>query len=499
MKKLIAAALLCALVLSGCTPASEPGTTAPPTDTTTAPPTTQPVEQSKPWDRADVIDRNLTVEGSWADTGVWAMQWAKDCLPEAAELTLQSEFAEGFVLTDGCLEEGWSAGISTWRVFSDTGFETKVQLLHYTEGQTTALSGVFTPEEALSTQADVYTELQKDSRIALRLRAFPKTELSDNVSELRLTQFGAVNGQQSMPVGDGALAVLDVAYAGAEGTWSLYVIDAKHETLTKKEELGVLNYAVMERAEGGVLVSLFRADGEERRLYKADGSFKAAEPKTGEYRLPGGRMIIERDGSLFAKNTATNEEKLLVEGLKSEDERVKDYRFFAAIDEEWFVYYGWGYEFPIAGGICNSVTGEIRSYDLAGEDRVRTPVLYADGKLYTLPLESGVNPIPAVTDVKTGETRHLVRDNGLDTSRIINAAFSPDGTRTAVLLMDEVGAYQVAVYDSQSGAKTVQASLKTPFCSIDTLQFMPDGGLLASGSRHVGSESAVYLIAPEKK
>lgn len=486
-------------MLSGCTPQSEPGTTtAPPTETTEQPTTTAPPAQSAPWDRDDVIDRNLTMEGTWSDTGAWAAEWARDCLPEAGGILPEVEFAEGFILADSCLERGWGAGVSTWRVFFGS-VEARVQLLHFTEGSTTALSGVFPEGSMITTQAALYAALQLDSRVALRLRAFPENELSPNVSELKLSAHGVVNSQRYLLAPDGTLAVLDAVYDGNEGTWSLYLIDSATGNLVKKEELGVLDYAGMEHAGDALLVTLGSEGKTEQRVYQTNGSFKPAEPQTGEYRLPGGRMIIERDGSLYAKNSAGNEEKLLVQGVKTDDERVRDYRFFAAVDEERFVYYGWGYEFPLAGGICNSVTGEVTSYDIPDEGLVRTPVLYTDGKLFTITADAGTSPVPAVTDVKTGTTRHIVLDRTIEPGQMLSVAFSPDGSRTAVLLAGEQNAYEVCVYDSRSGAKTVDATLTTPFCSLSMLEYAKNGMLLVSGARHAGGESAVYLIAPEAR
>ena len=499
MKKYAAAALLCALFLSGCTPQAEPGTTTvPPTETTEQPTTTAPPQQSAPWDRDDVIDRNLTMEGTWSDTGAWAAEWARDCLPETGGILPEVEFAEGFVLESSCLEQGWSAGVSTWRVFFGS-VEARVQLLHFTEGSTTALSGVFPEGSMITTQAALYDALQLDSRIALRLRAFPENELSPNVTELKLSAHGVVNGQRYLLAPDGTLAVLDAVYNENQGTWSLYLIDSATGDLIKKEELGILDYADMEHAGDALLVTLGSADKTEQRVYQTKGGFKPAEPQTGEYRLPGGRMIIERDGSLYAKNSAGNDEKLLVQGVKTDDERVRNYRFFAAVDEERFIYYGWGYEFPLAGGICNSVTGEVTSYDIPEEQAARTPVLYTDGMLFTITADAGISPVPAVTDVKTGTTRHIVLDRTIEPGQMLSVAFSPDGSRTAILLAGEQNAYEVCVYDSRSGAKTVDATLKTPFCSLSMLEYAKNGTLLVTGSRHAGGESAVYIIAPEAR
>ena len=122
------------------------------------------------FDRTAIIQRGDTLEGSFVQTELWALEYISRTYSDES---VTSSYKSGYTAPEGMFRnDGLSAGSATWTMnMTDPNGEqqsTDVQVLYFSEEEdgirTLSLSGLLAGEDQLKTRPEGYAYLALDTR-----------------------------------------------------------------------------------------------------------------------------------------------------------------------------------------------------------------------------------------------------------------------------------------------------------------------------------------------
>ncbi len=378
------------------------------------------------YERADIIERNETLDGSFTDSSSWAVDY---CLNAHAEYdVVTTEFADGFVSPDTFMTGGYSCGASTWILSLSSGEAVTVQVVYVQLERTLTLCGVFEGEKIMSSRPAVYAFVASDPRFSSFCTDFPDVTdgLFDNVLRLNVLNIEAAGLLDENTL----LAVEPVSYGYDKKPplTRLHFFSVSSKKELRREDITDLYYQSTVFSDGYASVFLREKS--------------AGDVPTHEYRIGAtgaGEMTAASDPSVHKLSdtvTVISDEKgISVNGELCLPARGKDVDinlpyFVCAVDEHRFIYCSGAWEWTWGVSLYDTDTRE--NVELFGENirpvgvYGKKLILYAEDTelcdgLWSLDLET-------LEKKKELVTRSYV--DGTDASRF---AVSPDGRTLAAI------------------------------------------------------------------
>lgn len=426
MKRLLVYVLILLTLLSGCTVHNRPDKPKldnVPEEEHKTEPVTPAENNSGPFSRTEIIRRNEHSDGYFLETKRWAADYAKYRWPNS-EYAI--EFVSGFEAPSAIFSDFLSGGSALWSVTVSQPSAKKitetVQTLYFLDGGQIFLSGLLAGDSVIKSRPDVYSYLRLDTRYAARMCETPVITPPEGLAVIHdLTQTIGAEGAGAKVLGDDAVLVTDLEWYKESGDYSLKILDLKtwkvlHEQ-TVKNTAGT--WELTDLSDGVITYTHRNGDIKNQVITASRSGIEVGSgDRNQESRWPMGenRYVESADNSLYEINVnpsaAENTKRVLLQGVKADNDSSASFRFRKALSADRFVYDYYGYEWFIRSGIYDLSTGSdfVITVPVKSDSGVRqapTRMLYVDTETAVTAVEDYGDYNFAVTDLKTGNMRVL--------------------------------------------------------------------------------------------